>query len=165
MSINHKPFLLIAVVALASLVNSATGAQRGSLTDEQRRGQAIYLRGTDAAGRDIVATRAGSADELPAAYLACVSCHGRDGIGKPEGGITPSTIHWDALTRPYGATGAGGRSHPAYDEKLLKRAITMGIDSAGNSLHALMPRYRLSRQDADDLIAISKCSANSSTPA
>ena len=162
-----KLILVLAVLVIASFTtggNSSARLQSGGLTPEQQRGQQIYLHGSNAAGRDIVATTGNSADEMPAAYLACASCHGRDGAGKPEGGITPSNITWEALTRPYGATSASGRSHPAYNEQLLKRAITLGIDAAGNKLHVLMPRYRLAYQDAEDLIAYLKVLGKSLDP-
>jgi ABC-type branched-chain amino acid transport systems, periplasmic component len=158
-------FLVTVIIAIyASGGNSSARLQSGGLTPEQQRGQQLYLHGSNAAGRDMVATTGNSADEMPAAYLACASCHGRDGAGKPEGGITPSNITWEALTRPYRATSASGRSHPAYNEQLLKRAITLGIDAAGNKLHVLMPRYRLAYQDAEDLIAYLKVLGKSLDP-
>ena len=160
-----KLILVLAVIAnFTTGGNSSARLQSGGLTPQQQRGQQIYLHGSTASGRDIVATTGDSAEEMPAGNLACASCHGRDGAGKPEGGITPSNITWEALTRPYGATGISGRSHPAYDEQLLKRAITLGMDSAGNKLHILMPRYRLAYQDAEDLIAYLKVLGKSLDP-
>jgi ABC-type branched-subunit amino acid transport system substrate-binding protein len=155
---------VVVVVICATGGNSSARLQSGGLTPEQQRGQQIYLHGSTAAGRDMVATNGDSAEEMPAAYLACASCHGRDGAGKPEGGITPSNITWEALTRPYGATSPSGRSHPAYDAQLIKRAITLGIDAAGDKLHVLMPRYRLTYQDAEDLIAYLKVLGKSLDP-
>ena len=67
--------------------------------------------------------------------------------------MTPSDLTWTALTRPYGVTHPGGRKHPPYDARLLKRAISMGTDPAGNALHVAMPRYRMSLQDMEDLVA------------
>ena len=34
--------------------------------------------------------------------MACANCHGFDGQGKPEGGITPSNLTWEVLSKPYG---------------------------------------------------------------
>ncbi len=42
--------------------------------------------------------------------------------------------------------------HPPYIEETLRRAITRGIDPAGESLDELMPRWRISEPDLDDLL-------------
>ena len=94
-----------------------------------------------------------SISEIPAAALKCVNCHLQDGRGKPEGGISPSNIRWDELTKPYGSISARGRKRPPYDASLLKRSITMGLDSAGRSLDHAMPRYRMTHGDLADLVA------------
>ena len=91
--------------------------------------------------------------EVPASAIPCSGCHGRDGKGKPEGGVTPSDLTWTTLTKPYGVTHPSGRKHPPYDVKLLKRAISLGADPAGQTLHVAMPRYRMSLQDMEDLVA------------
>ena len=91
--------------------------------------------------------------EVPATAVPCGSCHGRDGKGRPEGGLSPSDLTWASLTQPYGNTHPNGRKHPAYDVRLLKRAISLGIDPAGNQLNGVMPRFRMSLQDMTDLVA------------
>ncbi|MCH9650516.1 MAG: ABC transporter substrate-binding protein [Deltaproteobacteria bacterium] len=120
------------------------------------RGREIFRRGVDADGKDIQAAMGPEGVEVPASLLPCASCHGHDGRGRPEGGISPSNLTWEALTKPYGVRHEGGREHPPYDEASLRRAITMGVDSAGNPLNSTMPQYRLSRRDADDLVAYLK---------
>jgi ABC-type branched-subunit amino acid transport system substrate-binding protein len=85
--------------------------------------------------------------------MPCANCHGLDGKGKPEGGVTPSNLTREALTKPYGLTHAGGRKHPPYTEKGLEIAITRGVDPAGNKLGTVMPRYSMSRDDLLDLIS------------
>ena len=67
--------------------------------------------------------------------------------------MNPSDLTWPALTRPYGVRHESGREHPPYDERLLKRAITLGVDPAGNELHVGMPRYRMSIEDMEALVA------------
>jgi ABC-type branched-subunit amino acid transport system substrate-binding protein len=142
--------------ALAALPSKSALTQDGQLSAEERRGQQIYRRGISPSGKVIRAVIGDSTDALPASTLACINCHGRDGTGRPEGGVTPSNLTWDSLTRPYEVTAAGGRKHPPYTERLLKRAITMGVDSGGNRLHPAMPRYQMSQEDAADLIAYLK---------
>jgi ABC-type branched-subunit amino acid transport system substrate-binding protein len=91
--------------------------------------------------------------EVSAAMLPCAGCHGRDGRGRPEGGVAPSDLTWDVLSRPYGVSRREGRSHPPYDVRTLKRAITLGVDAGGNPLQASMPRYRLDQRQAAALVA------------
>ncbi len=121
-----------------------------------QRGRQIYLQGTSARGTDIVAAMGPGGVEVPAATLPCVNCHGHDGRGRPEGGVTPSNLTWAALTKPYGVRHPSGRTHPPYTEQHLVRAIAMGIDAGGQALHEVMPRYQLSREDAADLVAYIK---------
>jgi ABC-type branched-subunit amino acid transport system substrate-binding protein len=61
-------------------------------------------------------------------------------------------------------TAPSGRQHPAYDDALLKRAITMGFDPAGNELQAAMPRFSMSMDDMADLIAYIKKLGKSPDP-
>ncbi|HEY4573596.1 MAG TPA: ABC transporter substrate-binding protein [Thermoanaerobaculia bacterium] len=117
------------------------------------RGRRIYQEGTSPSGGEIVAVMSDAGVEVPASAVPCAGCHGRDGKGKPEGGVIPSDLTWTALTKPYGVTHSSGRKHPPYDARLLKRAISMGTDPAGNALHVAMPRYRMSLQDMEDLVA------------
>ena len=131
----------------------ATALPAVALSPEAKRGQKIFLEGRSVSGVEITAVIGDGGSELPASMMPCGSCHGQDGRGQPEGGISPSNLTWRSLTKPYGADLPNGRRHPPYQEKTLGRAITMGFDPAGNKLHVAMPRYRLSRQDLGDLVA------------
>ena len=124
------------------------------LTPQEKRGQQIYLKGTSPSGQEITAVLGGGTT-VPASAMPCANCHGADGLGRAEGGVIPSNITWEALTKPYDAE-TNGRRHAAYTERTLKRAITMGVDPAGNQLQSVMPRYRLSLTDLDDLLAYLK---------
>lgn len=120
------------------------------------RGKEIYVNGVDASGAQIKCASGEQATEVPAAILKCVSCHGRDGRGKPEAGTFPSNIRWSELTKPYNLTTESGRKRPPYSERLLIRAVTTGVDAGGNRLQPTMPRYLLSHQQAADLVAYLK---------
>jgi ABC-type branched-subunit amino acid transport system substrate-binding protein len=117
------------------------------------RGRTIYLTGVSPSGRPIRARLTGGGGDVPAELLTCGNCHGRDGVGKAEGGVTPPTITWHELTKAYGPAHPSGRQRPAYDERSVRRAMTMGVDSAGRPLGASMPRYELTHEDLDDLVA------------
>ena len=116
------------------------------------RGRRIYLRGAGPGGRAITA-RVGDGPPLPGTLFACVQCHGADGRGRPEGGVSPSDLTWSNLARPGGGSRPDGRGHPPYTAALFGRAVTMGWDPAGQDLAAAMPRYQLAADDLADLTA------------
>jgi ABC-type branched-subunit amino acid transport system substrate-binding protein len=116
------------------------------------RGRQIYLDGVPVTGAPLIASVGDPAMEVPASILKCSNCHGSDGRGKAEGGITPANIRWEELTKA-STSGPAGRKRSAYSGKLLVRAITLGIDASGNRLDPAMPRYRLTHEQAADLVA------------
>jgi len=138
---------------LSMSANGAQAAQPQPLTDQERRGRQIYLRGTSASGKPITAVLSGGEAEVPASALSCSSCHSRSGTGTAEGGVIPSNLTWEWLTRPYDVASPSGRSHGPYNEGTFKRAVTMGLDPAGNELQSAMPRFRMSLEDAADLVS------------
>ncbi len=146
------------LLAFVLLVPAAAFLLEGAaeLTPEELRGRQIYQEGTSPSGGEIVAVLGEDQIEIPASSVPCSSCHGRDGRGRPEGGVSPSDLRWESLTRPYGVTHPSGRTHPAYDERLLKRAVSLGLDPAGQPLHVAMPRFRMSLGDMADLVAYVK---------
>jgi ABC-type branched-subunit amino acid transport system substrate-binding protein len=144
-------FLNLVLFALASLAQDA----QQSVTATTR-GKDIYLYGTGYHGVPIQTVEGKGNVNVPATVLRCANCHGLDGRGKPEGGLYPSDIRWTELSKPYPMITSSGRQRPPYNESLLIRAITMGIDSGGNQLNAAMPKYQLTREQADDLVAYLK---------
>jgi mono/diheme cytochrome c family protein len=139
--------ILSLLLAPAFLV--ANDAQK----DRIERGRRIYVYGASPGGGEITAVMSAEGVEVPASVVPCRGCHGLDGEGRSEGGIYPTDITWANLTKPSGITHPGGRKHPPYDVRRLKRAISLGIDPAGNKLHVGMPRFRMSLEDMEDLAA------------
>ena len=154
-----KCLLFVTGLALALVyclgLSDGTTAQ-SSLTPDESRGKQIYTQGTSPSGKDVLAYVGESSIEVPGSAMTCSNCHGFDGQGKPESGVTPTNLAWEALTKPYGVTHADGRTHPPYTERALELAITRGTDPAGHKLSSLMPRYAMSRGDLADLIAYLK---------
>jgi ABC-type branched-subunit amino acid transport system substrate-binding protein len=116
------------------------------------RGRQIYLTGVPVDGAPLTASVGDPAMDVPASILKCMNCHGSDGHGKAEGGVTPANIRWEELTKA-STSGPAGRRRNAYSGKLLVRSITLGIDASGNRLDPAMPRYRLTHEQAADLVA------------
>ena len=149
------PASLILVLALVYSAGRTTPAQ-DSLSLSEKRGKQIYVQGTSPSGKEILAYLGESSMEVPGSTMACANCHAPDGQGKPEGGIAPSNITQEALTKPYGITHPNGRKHPPYTDRGLELAITRGVDPAGNKLLNVMPRYVMTREDMADLVAYLK---------
>lgn len=137
--------------ALLLLLTVSLSAQ-SLLTPEEERGRQVYEHGTSPSHGAIEASLAGRT-RVAASIVPCISCHGNDGLGRPESGVVPRNITWDALTKPYGLKDSEGSVRPPYTDRLLKRAISMGIDSGGHTLDAAMPRFQLSAADGSDLVA------------
>jgi ABC-type branched-subunit amino acid transport system substrate-binding protein len=119
------------------------------LTPQEARGKAIYLRGESRSGGDITAKIAGM--DVPASTLTCAGCHGVRGEGKTEGGVTAGNLRWSHLLEPH--THPTGRRHAAFDQASFARAVSDGVDPAGNELAVAMPRFQMSSEDMADLVA------------
>lgn len=145
----HRRPVCVLLLLLLPVLAAAASPGRQSV----ERGRRIFQEGASPSGSPIVAVMGEGGVEVPAASLPCAGCHGRDGKGRPEGGVRPSDVTWAALSKPYGVTHPDGRKHPPYNARLLKRAVSLGLDPAGNPLAAAMPRYRMSLADMEDLAA------------
>lgn len=156
---NRLPFILLLAVIAAVLnlgIFLAKASSSATLTPQERRGKQIYLKGISFSEGPIKAFVGDASMEVPGNTLPCANCHGYDGKGRPEGGVIPSNITWEYLTKSYDITHPGGRKHPAYTEDSIKRAIIEGIDPAGNRLAVAMPRYLMSHEDIADLVSYLK---------
>jgi mono/diheme cytochrome c family protein len=84
---------------------------------------------------------------------SCADCHGIDGQGLVTPMFVSPNITYRNLTNPEGMLEPdGGRGH-IYTDALIKRAITEGIDAEGKPLSWIMPRWDLTEQELDDLLA------------
>jgi ABC-type branched-subunit amino acid transport system substrate-binding protein len=144
---------LLAFAALTLLASSPGAAELG---EAEVRGKQIYFEGTSPGGGEINAIVGDEAALLPASAMPCSSCHGSDGLGRPEGGVIPLDIRWSELVKTYGHVHHDGRRHPAFDDDGVARSIIAGVDQANNTLDRSMPIYQMSEQDIDDLVAYMK---------
>src|SRR5262249_13189740 len=140
-------FVGAALLSVAGRAKPAVqNSQRDSQATRESRGKQIYMKGTSPSGKQIFGYIGEDSLEVPGTAVACASCHGHDGRGKPEGDVTPSDLTWEVLTKPYGLKHGDGRQHPAYTPRGLELAITRGIDPGGNKLQNVMPRFSMSRE-------------------
>ena len=153
-----KILLLITTVCAAALCVSTNASYQTSqearpLTAAERRGRAIFLRG-ETSGKPLTAMVGDL--EVPGSTINCAGCHGRRGEGKTEGGVVAGNLTWSNLTKSYGHTHPNGRKHGAFTESSFTTAVVRGVDPSGNELVVAMPRYRMSIEDMNDLIAYIK---------
>jgi mono/diheme cytochrome c family protein len=121
--------------------------EAGELSPAERLGSDVYRRGVGAGGREIVATIGEAGAQVPASALPCAGCHGADGRGAgTAAGVAPADVRWSRLAA----------ADPPYTERLLKRAVTMGLAASGRELDASMPRYQLTLEEAAGLVAYVK---------
>lgn len=141
--------------ALAAALLHAHAAA-APLNEKERAGQRLYREGIGASGNEVSARVSAVDMPVPGRVVPCANCHGRDGLGRSEGGLAPPPITWSELTKPYGHRHDNGRAHPPFDAASLLRAVTLGRDPAGQPLDSAMPRYALGREDQDNLVAYLK---------
>lgn len=146
-------FLPLHALAAAALCGWAGAAAAIELSPSEAAGRRIFLEGVSPSGATLSARVGAAAVAVPAAVVRCANCHGADGRGRSEGGVRPPDITWRRLSAPAMARAASAREHPPYDEASFMRALTEGIDPAGNRLDPAMPRFVMSMRDLKDLAA------------
>jgi ABC-type branched-subunit amino acid transport system substrate-binding protein len=146
----------MALMAALSLAGISPALVATELDESQQRGKQIYFEGTSPRGTDITAVVGDEAALLPGSTMPCSSCHGSDGLGRPEGGVIPLDIRWTELVKTYGHVHHDGRRHPAFDDDSFIRSMIAGIDPANNQLDRSMPIYQMSGEDMADLVAYMK---------
>src|SRR5271168_4423801 len=143
---------MILSIALVSVLLQMLRAQTAAATPEAvEKGRQIYLHGTGTS--KINATLGNGSGSVSAAIVPCAGCHGVNGTGRIEAGITSPDIRWPVLSQPTPSGDLTLRQRRAYTRSTLLRAIALGIDPAGVPLGSTMPHYQLSTVDAANLLA------------
>jgi ABC-type branched-subunit amino acid transport system substrate-binding protein/cytochrome c553 len=144
------------LVLLLGLAAWALPAASAGLTAEEEIGKKIYFEGISPSGVPIQALVGATSTPVSGETLTCSTCHGADGLGRPEGSVKPSNITWQELTKSYGHRHENGREHGPFDERSFADVLTYGKDPAGNRLDSTMPRYIMSNKDVAALTAYIK---------
>ena len=100
-------------------------------------GERIFKTGIDARGQPIQ-------NSMMSGMGGCATCHGANGQGGQMMGLTVPCNTFKCL------------SADGYNEDLIKRAITQGVDQNGHPLDLMMPRWQMSESDLSDLISYLK---------
>lgn len=138
--------------------------RRGQWSFEKRtfksNGERIYYTGISA--KDGPIPISGGPMWLHMGPVGCVACHGvtgRGGVPVMMGTAVPEDIRFTALTAPEHKEEGGQQEetdHPPYTEVTIQQAITKGLDPAGKLLDWTMPRWDMTDQDVNDVIAYLK---------
>jgi cytochrome c oxidase subunit II len=120
-------------------------------------GERIYFTGQSETGPQITSQMQGM-HRMQAGRMACVDCHGSDGRG---GTVRMMMSSFDAPDIRYSTLIEGEHEdahgeHPPYLNEDIKRAITEGIDPAGEELDWIMPRWEMTDEQLNDVIAYMK---------
>lgn len=159
-------FAAVAVAAAGLFFGAGPMGGRGVWPSEFRsNGERIYFTATSASGQPIVA-RGGDRHMRMMSGGGCVACHGADRGGgplRPQFWKSAPPLTAAALFGGHaeegGAEPDGHGDHDDYTDETLRRAISEGVDPAGEPLDRAMPRWSMSAADMDDLVAYLKTPA------
>ncbi|MCA1632280.1 MAG: ABC transporter substrate-binding protein [Acidobacteria bacterium] len=160
-----------------------SGAQTPAAKYDAELGERIYREGVLPGGAPLRATVQGDV-EVEGTQFNCATCHRRSGFGSSEGAAFVPPVTGSFLYREKEPRGAelfrrlfqevqprrsrarvrDPRTRPAYTDETLAAALNGGVDPTGRELDALMPRYRLSKDDAGHLIAYLKSLSSAPAP-
>lgn len=136
-----------------------TGTSGASVPEQVEAGRRMYRDGVLPSGEVMSGIVQGDI-ALSGKQVICGHCHRRSGIGAPEGQNVARPVTGDVLYMPLRLPTSkpplAPELRPAYTDITLRRAIRDGIGADGKPLGPLMPRYPLSDEQVDTLIAYLK---------
>lgn len=153
---HNRSFLIAGLALLAvgllglALLGTGLLGPRVAAGDAAARGERIFRTGTDVTGRAIPYSGG------MMMRMACADCHGVDGHGRRTPMFLSPDITYRNLTDPAGMVEPDGQRGPTYTDALIRRAVTQGLDAEGKPLAWPMPRWRLTDQEWQDLLAYLK---------
>ena len=161
----------VILLALISGCDGGNGSDPMSTDDIPREftsnGERIYLTGFSASGKPISARGGDAAMGMHRQMHGggCATCHGFEREGRrlmPRFWIKAPALTSEALfgDDDHKKDSDGHGNHGNYDAVSLRRAITEGVDPAGELLGQAMPRWSMNESDLNDLIAYLQKSPN-----
>lgn len=149
----------LGLLPLLLLVSCSPGQEQfgGRPASFASNGERIYFTGTSASGKAIIASGGNSMMSRHRRMHGggCALCHGAEREGRrlwPQFWIEAPVLTAEALFSD-SHENEGHGDHGNYDSESLRRAIATGLNPAGESLDAAMPRWTMSPADLDDLVA------------
>lgn len=152
-------FFIRTFILYAGLLLSASGATGPESLARIELGKRLYMSGLRPDG----SLMTGMVQEnvpLTSAQVICGSCHRTSAMGSIEGAeVVPALrggLLFEPLRLPTSKPPQAPILRPAYNAESLKRAIRNGTNAAGETMSQAMPRYPLSDEEIDLLIAYLK---------
>ena len=142
--------LILAGWAMASFMGPKVDADR----EFRSNGEQVFFEATSQRGTSITADV--GMGQMGGGMTTCAGCHGPDGHGGKGRLMLRSFDAPDIRYATLTADGVGhdeeAGAHPPYTDETIKRAITQGVNPAGEPLEGVMPRWMMSDEDLDDLL-------------
>jgi len=152
--------LLVLLSGCGGDIGSGPLSTNGLPNEIASNGERIYLTGASVSGNPISARGGDAAMGMHRQMhgSGCATCHGVEREGRrlmPRFWIKAPALTADALfgDDDHKQDSSGHGDHGNYDAVSLRRAITEGIDPAGEPLDQAMPRWSMNESDLNDLIA------------
>lgn len=146
------PFTVLLVGMLLTACTASGGRMGRDRQEFGSNGERIYFTARSDSGSAISYDGGPDSGMMRSGQLACADCHGENGQG---GRVTlmmetfdAPSITWPELTGDH----TDQEEHPPYTAETVKQAIVVGINPAGERLDAIMPRWRMSADDLNDLV-------------
>lgn len=158
----HASKIVALLLALAASAACASEAPSG-----QDPGMRIYRSGLLPSGA-VLRGVLRNGTELSGPDAACAKCHRRSGLGGGEGQRTIRPIAGRLLfaspTERAGKPWEKAQSRSSYTVETLARALREGVDPSGRILDELMPRFSMSDDNVEQLVAYLKNLSQTSAP-
>lgn len=125
-------------------------------TDFDSNGETVYYTGYNESGSRISFTY--GPNWLYVHGGSCVNCHGVDGKGGVPimmSYVIPPDITYDSLTSEDHEM-EDGEEHEAFTDEDIMVAIRDGVEPSGEELDLAMPRWQMSDEDLNDIVAYLK---------
>ncbi len=156
-SINLIYLLLPILLSACAPRDDHVGSRTDTTSLYESNGERIYFTGIGSAGTPIPATGGSTGMGMHRQMHGggCAVCHGADREGRrlwPQFWVSAPALTATALFDDE-HTGDGHGDHNKYDAASLRRAITRGLDPSGKPLDSAMPRWQMSANDIEDLVA------------
>jgi len=171
---NRLRYLRWLMPLTATLLIGGCGNQSGHMGAQRipgnfkSNGERIYFTGISERSDAPLTSSGGSS--MPMMGNSCASCHGSDRQGGTRmmpyfwvkappllaKSLFGDTLTGETLAEDHQAPADKHGDHESYNDASLREAITAGRDPSGKPLSRLMPRWRISEQDMQDLIAYLK---------
>lgn len=157
----------------SDIIPASTDTQQDVDAASLASGELLYRQGIGTSGP--IVGRVSNDVALSGEKVACVGCHRRSGLGSSEANILIPPVTGAALfdsSTPWRQTTAlslagtkeSREKHPAYTEATFAAALRNGVNSAGQPLKSLMPRYEISDSDLTALSVYLKSLSASPDP-